>query len=167
MDQVSFEQIYEQLFPAVYRFACIRIPSSEIEDITAEIMAKIWRSISGFEGRSSLRCWALRIAANYIADFYRSRKQVDVICLAEDLQNLSGSRDYGEDLATGLSVSCTLAQLTEPQVAVIQLRLVEGFSSTETASIMGTTQQAVDSLLYRAKKSFRTIYTAEAAGGEC
>ena len=66
-----------------------------------------------------------------------------------------------------LSVSNTLAQLSEPQVAVIQLRLIEGFSSSETASILGTTQQAVDSLLYRAKKNFRTVYQAEMAGGEC
>lgn len=167
MKQASFDEIYEGLFPAVYRFVCLRIPSSEIEDVTAEIMAKIWKSISSFEGRSSLKCWALRIAANYIADFYRGRKQVQIIPLTEEMQNSEGSRDYGDDLATVLSVSTTLAQLTEPQVAVIQLRLVEGFSSSETASILGTTQQAVDSMLYRAKKNFRTIYQAEVAGGEC
>lgn len=165
--QASFDEIYEELFPAVYRFVCLRIPSSEIEDVTAEIMAKIWKSISGFEGRSSLKCWALRIAANYIADFYRGRKEVRIIPLTEELQNAQSSRDYGEELATVLSVSSTLAQLTEPQVAVIQLRLIEGFSSIETASILGTTQQAVDSMLYRAKKNFRAIYQTEVAGGEC
>jgi len=167
VNQVSFDQIYTQLFPAVYRFACLRIPAADVEDVTAEIMAKIWRSLSGFEGRSSLKCWALKIAANYIADFYRGRKKADIISLSEEIQNTSGGRDYGEELATMLAVSSTLAQLTEQQVAVIQLRLVEGFSATETATIMGITQQAVDSLLYRAKKSFRAIYTAEAAGGEC
>jgi RNA polymerase sigma-70 factor (ECF subfamily) len=165
--QVSFEEIYEELFPAVFRFVCLRIPSAEVEDVTAEIMAKVWKSISTFEGRSSLKSWALRIASNYIADFYRSRKEVNIIPLSEELQNSQSSRDYGDDLATVLSVSHTLAQLTEPQVAVIQLRLIEGFSSTETASILGITQQAVDSLLYRAKKNFRTIYKTEMAGGEC
>ncbi len=165
--EISFDEIYEELFPAVYRFVCLRIPSSEIEDVAAEIMAKIWRSIPGFEGRSSLKYWALRIAANYVADFYRSRKEINIIPLTEELQGIHSDRDYGDELATVLSVSNTLAQLTEPQVAVIQLRLVEGFSSSETASILGTTQQAVDSLLYRAKKSFRTVYQTEMAGGEC
>jgi len=167
VNQLSFDQIYEELFPSVYRYVCLRVPSADIEDVTAEIMAKVWKSISGFEGRSSLKSWALRIAANYIIDFYRSRKKIDIISLSEDIQNTSGNRDYGEDLATVMTVSRTLSKLTEPQVAVIQLRLVEGFSSTETASIMGTTQQAVDSMLYRAKKSFRNIYNAEMAGGEC
>jgi RNA polymerase sigma-70 factor (ECF subfamily) len=165
--QASFDETYEELFPTVYRFVCLRIPSSEIEDVTAEIMAKIWRSLSSFEGRSSLKSWSLRIATNYIADFYRRRKEVKIIPLTEELQVLQNNRDHGEDLATVLSISSTLAQLTEPQVAVIQLRLIEGFSSTETASILGTTQQAVDSMLYRAKKSFRAIYQAEVAGGEC
>ncbi|NLL51137.1 MAG: RNA polymerase sigma factor [Peptococcaceae bacterium] len=167
MNEVSFDQIYEELFPAVYRYVCLRIPASDIEDVTAEIMAKVWKSLSGFEGRSSLKSWALRIAANYIADFYRRRKKVEIIPLTEELESSSESRDYGDDLATVLSVSNTLAQLTEPQVAVIQLRLIEGFSSSETASILGITQQAVDSLLYRAKKSFRNIYNTEMAGGEC
>lgn len=165
--QTSFDQIYEELFPAIYRFVCLRIPSSEIEDVTAEIMAKIWKSISGFEGRSSLKCWALRIAANYIADFYRGKKEIKIIPLTEELQNTQSNRDYGEDLATVMTVNKTLAQLTESQVAVIQLRLIEGFSSLETASILGMTQQAVDSMLYRAKKNFRSIYQAEMAGGEC
>jgi RNA polymerase sigma-70 factor (ECF subfamily) len=165
--QISFDEVYEELFPAVYRFVCLRIPASEIEDVTSEIMAKIWKAISGFEGRSSLKSWALRIAANYIADFYRNRKDISIIALTEDLPNAANGRDYGEEFATVLSVSKTLSQLTEPQVSVIQLRLIEGFSSSETATILGITQQAVDSLLYRAKKNFRTIYTAETAGGEC
>jgi len=165
--QVSFDEVYEELFPAVYRFVCLRIPTSEVEDVTSEIMAKVWKSISRFEGRSSLKSWALRIASNYIADFYRSRKTVNIIPLTDELLNPQNNRDYGEELATVLGVSHTLAQLTEPQVAVIQLRLIEGFSATETASILGITQQAVDSLLYRAKKSFRTIYSTEMAGGEC
>ena len=167
MKEVSFDEIYEELFPAVYRFVCLRIPAPDIEDVSAEIMAKIWRSIPSFEGRSTLKYWALRIAANYVADFYRTRKEINIIPLTEELQNVRGDRDYGEELATVLTVNNTLAQLTEPQVAVTQLRLIEGFSSSETASILGITQQAVDSLLYRAKKSFRTIYQAEMAGGEC
>lgn len=167
MQQISFDEIYEQLFPAIFRFVCLRIPSSEVEDVTAEIMAKIWRSIHTFEGRSLLKSWALRIAANYIVDFYRGRKEVNIIPLTEELHATESGRDYSEELATVMSVSSTLSQLSEQQVAVIQLRLIEGFSSQETASILGTTQQAVDSMLYRAKKNFRTIYKTQVAGGEC
>ena len=51
-----------------------------------------------------------------------------------------------------------MAKLSPQQVNVIQLRLIEGFTAGEVAEILGTTHQAVDSLLYRAKKGFRKIY---------
>ena len=167
MKDISFDETYEQIFPSVYRYVYMRVPKTDIEDVTAEIMAKIWRSIDSFEGRSTLKCWALRVAANYIADYYRKNKNKKTFSLAEELKEMKSGRDYGDELAITLSVGNTLAKLSESQVEVIQLRLIEGFSSSETASMLGTTQQAVDSLLYRAKKSFRTIYTSEIAGGEC
>jgi RNA polymerase sigma-70 factor, ECF subfamily len=64
-------------------------------------------------------------------------------------------------------VGQTLASLSGPQVAVIQLRLIEGFNASEAADILGITQPAVDSLLYRAKQSFRKIYQGtENKGGK-
>jgi RNA polymerase sigma-70 factor, ECF subfamily len=163
----SFDEIYEQLFPLVYRFVRLRIPRSEVEDVTAEILTKIWRALPNFEGKSSLKSWALRIAYHHVADFYRTRKGkgVPVISLSEDLKSSQPMDDQSEQLVTLLSVSETLAKLSEPQVAVIQLRLIEGFTASEVAQILGITQQAVDSLLYRAKKSFRKFYGMENAGG--
>lgn len=163
----SFDEIYEQLFPMVYRFVRLRIPQSEVEDVTAEILTKVWRALPNFEGKSSLKSWTLRIAYHHVADFYRIRKGkgLPVISLSEDLKSVHSAEDHSEQLITLLSVSETLAKLSEPQVAVIQLRLVEGFSAVEVAQILGITQQAVDSLLYRAKKSFRKFYRMENAGG--
>lgn len=166
MKEISFNDIYEKLFPVVFKYVRLRVPYSDIEDVSAEIMAKIWKALPNFEGRSSLKSWAIRIASNSVADYYRNKKDVTILPISDELQEVHTSRDYGEELATVLSVSKTLSKLTEPQVAVIQLRLVEGFSASETASILGITQQAVDSLLYRAKRNFRNIYSAEMAGGE-
>jgi RNA polymerase sigma-70 factor, ECF subfamily len=163
----SFDEIYEQLFPIVFRFVRLRIPQSEVEDVTAEILTKIWRALPNFEGKSTLKSWSLRIAYHHIADFYRlhKRKGLPIISLSEDFRSIHSTDDHSEQLVTLLSVSETLAKLSEPQVAVIQLRLVEGFSAAEVAQILGITQQAVDSLLYRAKKSFRKFYGMEYAGG--
>lgn len=163
----SFDEIYEQLFPMVYRFVRLRIPLSEVEDVTAEILTKVWRALPNFEGKSSLKSWTLRISYNHVADFYRTRKGkgLSVISLSDDLKSIHSADDHNDQLVTILSVSETLTKLSEPQVAVIQLRLVEGFSAVEVAQILDITQQAVDSLLYRAKKSFRKFYEMENAGG--
>ena len=166
MQTDSFDEIYDQLFPLVFRFVRLRVPRSNVEDVTAEILTKVWRALPNFEGKSTLKSWALRIAYHHIADYYRVRKGkgLPVISLNEDLKSQHSTEDHSERLETLLSVSETLAKLSEPQVAVIQLRLVEGFSAAEVAQILGITQQAVDSLLYRAKKSFRKFYGMETGG---
>ena len=46
--------------------------SAEAEDAVQDTMVRAWRSIDGFEGRSSLRSWLYRIANNVCIDMMRS-----------------------------------------------------------------------------------------------
>ena len=149
MQTDSFDEIYEELFPVLYRFVRLRIPQSEVEDVTAEVITKVWRALPNIERKSSIKSWALRIAYHHIADFYRTRKGrgTQIVSLSEEIQATQATEDHSDHLLTVLSVSDTLTKLSEQQVAVIQLRLIEGFSAIEVAQILGITQQAVDSLL--------------------
>ena len=161
----TFEEIYDQLFPSIYRFVIVRVPNHEVEDLTAEIMVKIWRSLSGFKEKCSIQTWAMKIAYHQIADYYRSEKHIPILSFNEQLDIAQVKPDHVEQLTTLSCIKEALAKLPAPQVVVIQLRLVEGFSASEVANILGTSQQAVDSLLYRAKKGFRRFYKVENTGG--
>lgn len=151
---LSFEDIYEELFPVIYRFVRVRIPRSDVDDVVAEVMTKIWRGLPKYRG-SGLKTWALRITYNHIADYYRNSKRVPILI---PLEEITSDSDQSEKWLTLLGISQALASLPSKQVAVIQLRLVEGFSAIEVAGILGMTQEGVDSLLYRAKKQFRKLY---------
>lgn len=161
----SFNEIYESIFPPIHRFVRMRIPGPDVDDVTAEIIVKVWRALPRFDGRSSLKTWALRIACNRVVDYYRAQNKVPVLPLDDDLVVIRSQADHSENVTTSLSISQTLAQMPEPQVAVIQLRLIESLSAAEAGEILGMTRDAVDSLLYRAKKSFRRIYAWESTGG--
>jgi RNA polymerase sigma factor, sigma-70 family len=161
----SFEEIYEQLFPLIYRFVIVRVPAQEVEDLTAESMVKIWRALSGYKGKCSLQTWALRIAYHQIVDYYRSERHIPVLSYNEQLDIKQMTPDHVEQITMLSCIKEALAKLPAPQVVVIQLRLVEGFSADEVADILGTSKQAVDSLLYRAKKGFRKFYKADNTGG--
>lgn len=154
----SFDETYELLFPLIYRFVSIRVPKPDVEDVTADIIVKVWRGLPDMKKRTALKSWALTIASHQIADYYRTHKRNPVMTLEEIPNPLPQESDQSESWATLLSVGEALAKLSPQQVNVIQLRLIEGFSAGEVAEILGTTQQAVDSLLYRAKKGFRKIY---------
>lgn len=161
----SFDETYEQLFPVVYRFVSLRVPKSDVEDVTADIIVKVWRGLANIEKKTALKSWALTIATHQIADYYRTHKRKPIIILDETTKSLTQEFDQSETWATLLSVGEVLAKLPPQQVNVIQLRLIEGFSAGEVAEILGSTQQAVDSLLYRAKKSFRKLYQGKEKGG--
>jgi RNA polymerase sigma factor (sigma-70 family) len=154
----SFDETYEVIFPLIYRFVSIRIPKPDVEDVSAEIIVKVWRGLPDIEKKNALKAWALKIATHQIVDYYRTHKHAPAMTLEEIPKPLPQESDQSETWATLLSVGETLAKLSPQQVNVIQLRLIEGFSAGEVADIIGTTQQAVDSLLYRAKKGFRKIY---------
>ncbi|MGI6120297.1 MAG: RNA polymerase sigma factor [Desulfosporosinus sp.] len=161
----SFDKIYEVIFPIIYRFVSIRVPKSDIEDVAAEIIVKVWRGLPNIEKKNALKAWALKIAARHIADYYRTHKHIPTLNLEDIHKPLSQESDHSETWAILLSIGEALAKLSPQQVNVIQLRLIEGFSAREVAEILGTTHQAVDSLLYRAKKRFRKIYQGNPVKG--
>jgi len=161
----SFDETYELLFPLIYRFVSLRVPKSDVEDVTADIIVKVWRGLANIAKKTALKSWALTIATHQIADYYRTHKRKPIIILDETTKPLPQEFDQSETWATLLSVGEALAKLPPQQVNVIQLRLIEGFSAGEVAEILGSTQQAVDSLLYRAKKGFLKLYQGKEKGG--
>jgi RNA polymerase sigma-70 factor (ECF subfamily) len=163
VDSDLFGQAYDVLFPAVYRYVRLRVPAEETEDVTAEIMARIWKASGKFAGKSSLKTWALKIAANHVADYYRRRKQVTTVPLNEQPALIAGGPGLDDSVPEALLLGSVFARLPENQVAVMEFRLIEGLSARETAEVMGATPQAVDSLLYRAKQNFRRAWEQETA----
>jgi len=97
----SFDETYELLFPLIYRFVSIRIPIADVEDVTAEIIVKVWRGLPNMEKLSALKPWALKIAAHQIADYYRSHKRTPVRAL-EDTPLPSPQTDQSEFLGNPL-----------------------------------------------------------------
>jgi RNA polymerase sigma-70 factor (ECF subfamily) len=162
MDSALFGQTYDTLFPSIYRYVRLRIPPAETEDVTAEIMSRIWRASKKFSGKSSLKTWALKIAARHVAEYYRRRRPTPAP-LHENPALIPDGPTPEETVHESLAIRNVFKQLPENQAAVIEFRLIEGLSARETAEIMGVTHQAIDSLLYRAKQSFRQAWEQETA----
>lgn len=75
-DQRAFAELVRLYEKSVYRI-CFRFFSDEHEsmDATQEVFIKVFRSIERFEGRSSLKTWIYRIAANTCLTLAEKKKR--------------------------------------------------------------------------------------------
>ena len=90
----------------------------EAEDATQEILVRIVTRLSQFDGRSSVRTWAYRVAVNYILDLKKSaaeRLNMSFERLAEGLSEVPSQEAFPESeqslLIEEVKVGCTLGML--------------------------------------------------------
>jgi RNA polymerase sigma-70 factor (ECF subfamily) len=157
---------------------CYRIVGStqDAEDLVQETLLAAWRGLAQFEGRASIRAWLYGIATNRCLDALRAsarRPQVEPMTeppeptrLAEPIWLepypdvlLEGIADdapgpearYETTEAIALAFVAGLQHLPPQQRAVLVLRDVLGFRASEVANTLDTSQDAVNSLLQRAR----------------
>jgi RNA polymerase sigma-70 factor, ECF subfamily len=173
---------------------CYRMLGSgaEAEDAVQETLVKAWRAADRFEGRSSVRTWLFRIAANVCMDMGRSpqrrarpmdlgparipdRAQLSDV-LREDCwitpvadgQVLDLHGDPGEVAMARdtirLAFVSALQHLPARQRAALVLCEVLAWPVRDVAELLGTSVPAVNSALQRARATMAALPAAEPSG---
>jgi RNA polymerase sigma-70 factor (ECF subfamily) len=152
---------------AVYRAAYwILKDPEEALDATQEAFLKAYRAIDRFDGRSSFRTWARRIATNAALDRYGRRKRDRA--LSQGLPEGDTVPDAGaEAVDSGLlrderraAVRTAIEELPPAQKAAVVLRDVEGLSYEEIAATLGIPKGTVMSRIYYGRQTLKTKLTA-------
>jgi len=132
---------------------------SEAEDLGQEVFIRLFRGLPNFRQEASLKTYISRIAINICYDELRRRKQEryikEVNIEDKDMPVESVDPETGSDI--GKSIEYALSKLDRIQRSVVIMRLSEGFSVKETASILGLPEGTVRSKLYRAQLKLREI----------
>lgn len=144
-------------------------PGDEADEVGQEVMIKFFRSLRAFEGHSSLRTYLTRIAINSAKDALRRRNrslrrfffQKDNDENWED--GIAGSEDQGRDLENTDLVQFALGKLHPDIRAVVILRLMEGWSTDETADMLDVPTGTVLSRLSRGKIQMAKIISGASA----
>lgn len=135
---------------------------AEAEDIAQETMLRLWRSAAGLElGPEGMRPWLRRVVGNLSIDRIRaSRRTTTVDQVPEQAEPASQLRELADqDLSS--RVQTALAALPERQRQAIVLFHFEGLSQIEVGSILGISDEAVESLLARGRRSLKTALKDE------
>ena len=136
--------------PAIYRLAYARTGSrADAEDIMQEVFVRLLRAGPDFADRAHARAWLLRVAANCANDWFRAPWRRREGPLAESLPAPEGPEPGG-----ALEAVLTLP----PKYRIpIHLYYYEELSVAEIAAVLGKSQGAVKSRLFRARAMLREL----------
>jgi len=129
---------------------------AEADDIAQEAMLRLWRAGETLEvGPHGLRPWLRRVTSNLCLDRIRSSRRTvvtdEVPEMAEEPTQETGLED--QDLAK--RVGEAMNALPERQRRALTLFHHEGLSQAEVGEVLGISDEAVESLLARARRALR------------
>lgn len=129
----------------------------EAEDAGQETFIRFYRSLHKFRGDAALGTYLSRIAINVSLDFLKNRKrqfqQVDLDNTPE-LSNI-GTDDFRARQEANELVYMALARIDPGFRSVVTLRLLEGYSTKETAEILEIPLGTVLSRLKRGQEQLK------------
>jgi RNA polymerase sigma-70 factor, ECF subfamily len=142
-----------------YRFL---LDKEDAEDISQEVFIEVFQSIRSFRGNSKLSTWIYRIAVTKSLDEIKKRNRkkriqsLGKIIHLDDVANwITGGTMPDKSIIEEEKMSeimQALNTLPDNQRVAFTLSRIDGYSNLEIAEMMNTTIEAVESLVYRARK---------------
>ena len=181
-EERAFNTFFETFFPRVYRFALPRLggePEAAREVVQATLL-KAMRNLSGYRGDAALFSWICQICRHQIVDHLRAdRRHSKHVVLLEDSPEMRAALEAIEapqedepahryrSEETRRLVRSVLDRLPSRYGDVLEWKYVEGRSVEEIGALLGIGHAAAQSMLARARSSFRealeTVFGSTAA----
>ena len=191
-DEHAFRQLVGP-YQGELRLHCYRILGSaqDAEDALQETLLAAWRGLAQFEGRASVRTWLYRVATNCCLKALRSASRRPPVnwpppgvevptpsrvgeviwlqpypdMLLEGLPDATPGPEARYEASETISLAFVTALQTLPprQRAVLILRDVLGFPTSQVAGILDSSEDSAASALKRARAAMRGQYPAATA----
>ena len=136
---------------------------AEAEDLTQEILFKVFKSLDRFNRDADFGTWLSSVARNYCIDHYRaSKREKEVVvedALAYDLAPASSGNPYRalEDQDRRSLVRRGLEQLPGKLREAVVLRDLQGLSYQEMAARLGLPEGTVKSRINRGREELTRL----------
>ncbi|MBK7713210.1 MAG: sigma-70 family RNA polymerase sigma factor [Bacteroidales bacterium] len=135
--------------------------SASAEDIGQEVFIRLFYSLSDFRGDSKLSTYIQKIAVNLTLNELKRRKRVFSMFSQKADDEINALEipglDSGERKDTIEIVNKALMALNPDFRIVVTMRMLQGYSTKETAEILDLPVGTVLSRLYRAQEQLRII----------
>jgi RNA polymerase sigma-70 factor (ECF subfamily) len=168
-DEDAFRQLMESYQRRTYWIAYNMLHNYELaQDISQEAFIRVYRSLARFDVKKKFYTWLYQIVTNLCIDYLRKKSNkghadIDALGGLPDLDS-NPEEQYGTQ-ETRHRVRDCMDLLPAKYRAVLTLRDIQGFSSKETASILGCTNATARWRLHRARKMFKEIWEQHFVAG--
>jgi RNA polymerase sigma-70 factor (ECF subfamily) len=152
-DSDAYGEIYNALFPGIYRFVKFRVHDALAEDITADIFVKAWQKIDKYKAQKSIpfSAWVYRIARNTVIDNYR--KQENLVELGDYHEDKDALNQADTETKKGYlvaQVQKAMAQLPKRYFDVLHLTYIANLSNEDASAVLKIKDGALRTLKSRA-----------------
>src|SRR5207248_3318260 len=155
----AFEKLYRRYVTDVYHYALalLRNPA-DAEDVTQTTFINVYRAFKRGEQIEKPQNWLIKIAHNAARTRYaRASRRVSEVPLDEHLEQLAVPEAERPDVQAVLDA---LGTLPLNQRAALVMRELEGRTYAEIADTLGVSVAAVETLIFRARRSLRVKASA-------
>jgi RNA polymerase sigma-70 factor, ECF subfamily len=167
-DTGAFETLMHRHYATVWRIAFLSVREEmAAEELTQDTFLRAYRALDTWRGDASLRTWLVTICRRLCINRARLKQSQTVV--APDLEALAGSTSETEGLADRFDLQAALDQLPGDEREAFLLVNHYGYSSFETATLLGVPASTVRSRVGRARQRLVAALsgqTVTAQGGE-
>jgi RNA polymerase sigma-70 factor (ECF subfamily) len=149
-DPRAFETLYRRYVGRIHGL-CLRMTRlpDRAEDCTQQTFINAWRSLPGFQMRSSFGTWLHRIAVNVV--LAQRPHHFDAV-LNTDAPETDGVFDTPVEVNV---IEAAVASLPDGARNVLVLSGIYGYSHQETATMLGIAEGTCKAQLHRARQLLR------------
>ena len=157
-NMLAFEEIVHRYEAIVARVVISMVGHESADDVGQEVFIRFYKSMSKFKGDSKLSTYLVRIAINLSLN---EIKKTGRLTRSDNTENEKLISNYNTEDSTDMKqiIQYSLNQLEPEFRSIVVLRNIEGYSTKETAEILGIPQGTVLSRLSRGHQKLREIIT--------
>lgn len=162
----AWGSLFDRYFPMTWRYAVAvtRGDKSLADDIASETMMTLASHVANIDLKNgSLADWITGVVRHKVSDFHRraDRSFRAAQAIAPRIPNDDAITDASAPLETEETrdrVLGTLEKMAPDERLALDWKYVEGLSVAQIALRLGRSEKATQSLLYRSRRAFRSLF---------
>ena len=176
-DEVAFGEFFESHFPALFRFAMPRVAhdAQVAEDVVQAALCSAVRKLASYRGEAALLTWLCTFCRHEIsAHFEKVSRVPPMVELLDDIPEVRAALESLRPAErpeaalqrneTSRLVQIVLDRLPGHYGDALEWKYIDGLSVAEIAERLNVSMKAAESMLTRARTSFRDAFTAAHGG---